>query len=225
MMTQRYVTLTEYNWIMRRREEEEAKRREEEASLAQNKKGAKKVDKKPTKGEERKDAPPASDPNEDANIPLSDPIAEPESVPIEKTEKNVILRGTATSDFTRYEVENKSIYFKPTLMYTTRTHQLKVRNTSLIALKYNCRIVSAESGVIDPGFFYVNPKAGVVAPNCDEVFTIKFSPTEVLGSNEIPIWISSSLRWMQKQSGPYVTLNSLPINTEKRNPTSTPNTA
>lgn len=39
MATTRYVTLTEYNWIMKRREEEEAKRLAEEAA---NKKGAKK---------------------------------------------------------------------------------------------------------------------------------------------------------------------------------------
>ena len=69
-------------------------------------------------------------------------------------------------------------------MYTTRNHQIKLRNTSLIALKYNCKIVSADTGAIDPGYFYVNPKIGTISSNCDEVFMLKFSPTEVLGSNE-----------------------------------------
>lgn len=69
-------------------------------------------------------------------------------------------------------------------MYTTRIHQLKLRNSSLISLSYTCKIVSAETGVIDPGYFYIFPKSGTVAPNCDEQFTIKFSPTEVEHSNE-----------------------------------------
>lgn len=39
MAATKYVTLTEYNWIMKRREEEEVRRLAEEAA---NKKGAKK---------------------------------------------------------------------------------------------------------------------------------------------------------------------------------------
>ena len=44
--------------------------------------------------------------------------------------------------------------------------------------------MSADTGAIDPGYFYVNPKIGTISSNCDEVFLLKFSPTEVLGSNE-----------------------------------------
>lgn len=108
MSTQRYVTATEYNWLMRRREEEEARRREEEAAAAQaNKKGAKKQDKKAGKVEEKKDQPPPIDPNEEANVPISDPIPEPEHVVIEKSEKAVTLKVTATADFAKYEVETR----------------------------------------------------------------------------------------------------------------------
>ena len=125
MSTQRYVTSTEYNWIIRRREEDEARRREEEAAVANNnKKGAKKVDKKvagKVVQEEGKN-PPASDPNEEANIPISDPIPEPDHSVMDKSEKAVTLKATATSDFTKYEVESRQVYFKPTLMYTTRIH-------------------------------------------------------------------------------------------------------
>lgn len=67
MSTTKYVTLTEYNWIMKRREEEEAKRLAEEAAA---KKGGKKDTKKATKAEQVQ--PPIPDPNEEANIPLSE---------------------------------------------------------------------------------------------------------------------------------------------------------
>lgn len=33
--------------------------------------------------------------------------------------------------------------------------------------------------IVDPGYFYISPKAGSLAPNCDENFSVKFTPTEV----------------------------------------------
>ena len=109
MSTQRYVTSTEYNWIIRRREEEEARRREEEAAVANsNKKGAKKQDKKAGKVvQEENKMPPASDPNEEANIPISDPIVEPDHSVLDKGDKAVTLKATATADFCKYEVESR----------------------------------------------------------------------------------------------------------------------
>ena len=66
-------------------------------------------------------------------------------------------------------------------MYTTRVHNFSVKNTSLIAIKYSCKIVKAtdEGEMVDPGYFYIAPKVGTLSPNCDENFTVKFSPTEV----------------------------------------------
>lgn len=94
------------------------------------------------------------------------------------------LKVNAIADFSKYEVDSRSVNFKETLMYTTRVHQLKLKNTCLIAFNYTCKIVSAETGAVDPGYFYVYPKAGKIASNSDEVFTIKFSPTEVDETNE-----------------------------------------
>ena len=47
-------------------------------------------------------------------------------------------------------------------------------------MKYSCKIikVSEEGEIVDPGYFYIAPKTGSLAPNCDENFTVKFSPTE-----------------------------------------------
>lgn len=71
-------------------------------------------------------------------------------------------------------------------MYESRTHSFSVKNTSLINIKYNCKIIKYEDNkpVVDPGYFYVTPKTGNLAPNCDENFTVKFTPTEVINENE-----------------------------------------
>ena len=38
--------------------------------------------------------------------------------------------------------------------------------------------------MVDPGYFYITPKEGSLSPNCDESFTVRFSPTEVQLNNE-----------------------------------------
>jgi len=183
MVTVRFVTKTEYDWVTKRLEEEAARRKEEEE--LSKKKGAKKeVKKAGKKGEkEPEDVMPPIDPNEEADMRLSEPVPEPEFQPVEKTEKNLILKANGVSDFVKYDCEVREIYFAPTLMFTSRVYTFNLKNTSLIQMKYVCKIVSAETGVYDSGYFSVNPKAGTVNPDCDEPITIKFSPKEVEKSN------------------------------------------
>lgn len=65
------------------------------------------------------------------------------------------------------------------MMYTSRVHKFTVKNTSTIKLNYNCKIVSARTGKVDAGFFTVSPHSGTIMPDCDETFTLRFSPTEL----------------------------------------------
>lgn len=73
---------------------------------------------------------PEIDPNEDADIPYEDPIPEPENTIIEKTERNVNLKSSATVDYAKYECDTREVWFKPTLMYTSRVHKFNIKNTS-----------------------------------------------------------------------------------------------
>ena len=50
-------------------------------------------------------------------------------------------------------------------------------------MKYHCKLVSTESGTFDPGFFTISPKVGTLSAGVDEVFTVKFNPTEVEETN------------------------------------------
>ena len=93
-------------------------------------------------------------------------------------------------DYAKYEISDKVVDFLPTMMYTGRVHKVSVKNISTIKMNYNCKIVSSDSGKIDSGFFTVSPHSGTINPNCDEVFTIRFSPTEVEETNERLLVIS-----------------------------------
>lgn len=70
------------------------------------------------------------------------------------------------------------------MMYTSRMHKFTIKNTSAIKLNYRCKIASPLTAKIDAGFFSVSPHAGTVQPNCDETFTVRFSPTEVEENND-----------------------------------------
>jgi hypothetical protein len=62
---------------------------------------------------------------------------------VEKTEKNLSLKASAVSDYAKYEIQSRKIDFLPTMMYTSRVHKFSIKNTSIIKLSYNCKIVSA----------------------------------------------------------------------------------
>jgi len=78
----------------------------------------------------------------------------------------------------KYECVTKNIDFKPTLMYASRTFKFAVKNTSLITLNYNFKIVNSETGIMDAGAYTIVPKKGSITPGCDDHFVVKFSPTE-----------------------------------------------
>jgi len=205
MTNVRYVTKTEYDWHMKKMEEERKRKEEEEEKAAKGSKKGSKKDSKSTKKTDKKDDKkgkdkgtidtepddqPPIDPNEEADIQLVEPIPEPQFDYIDKAERNVNLKAKAVADYVRYESELKEIYFKPTLMYTSRVYSFKLKNVSHIEMKYKCKIVSAETGAYDNGYYTVTPKNGVVAPGVDEVITIKFSPKEIEDTNQRLLVIS-----------------------------------
>ena len=72
--------------------------------------------------------------------------------------------------------------FRNTMMFTCRSYNLKLRNTSTVMMHYECELLKGDrkgEGEWDPGYFSVSNKTGNVQPDCDEEFTIRFQPTEV----------------------------------------------
>ena len=106
-------------------------------------------------------------------------IAEPELTKVEGNDKNIALKASCVIDHANYTCEVKQVDFKPTLMYASKSYKFSIKNTSLISLDYNFKIVNANTAVLDAGPYTIIPKKGNIAPDCDENFIIKFSPLEV----------------------------------------------
>lgn len=178
MKTVRMVRPSEYRNIMRQREEEERRRREEAeaAALAAQKKKA------PKAAPKKEEAPVEDEPVDESEEPteeLIETVPEPEHAKVEGSEKPVSLKTSLVCDFAKYECSVQNIEFKPTLMYASRTFKFTIKNTSLIDLQFNFRIVNAQTGILDAGPYTVVPKKGSIAPGCDDNFLVKFSPMEV----------------------------------------------
>jgi len=117
--------------------------------------------------------------SEDLTMELIETIPEIEYAKVDGTEKNVPLKTTLLCDNVKYDCQVKNIDFKPTLMYASRSYRFTIKNTSLITLNYNFKIVNSESGILDAGPYSIIPKKGSIAAGCDDNFIVKFSPVEI----------------------------------------------
>ena len=184
MKVVRMVRPSEHRKILKQREDEEKKRKEEAeaAALAVAAKGSKapaKAPAKPAAKEEPKVEEIVIDMSEEPSIELVDTIPEPDYTKVDGSDKNVPLKTTLVCDLAKYECQTKTIEFKPTLMYASRSYKFAIKNTSLITMNYNFKIVNSETGVLDAGPYTVIPKKGTIAAGCDDTFIVKFSPIEV----------------------------------------------
>ena len=59
-------------------------------------------------------------------------------------------------------------------MYAQRTYKFTVKNTSLITLNYNWKIVNSDTGILDAGAYTIVPKKGSISAGCDDTFVLKF---------------------------------------------------
>ncbi len=94
---------------------------------------------------------------------------------------------SATCDLVKYECDTQVVSFHPTMMFTTRTHEFKVKNSSTVTMDYDNQLVAYKDRLQEqawnPGYYSISPKKGAIKPGCDELFTLKFQPTEVELSN------------------------------------------
>ena len=175
MKTMRMVRPSEYKKIMKAKEDEERKRKEEAeaaALIAQKKKP-------PAKKKEADEPEIEIDETEESTVELIQTITEVEHEIIEGSEKHIPLKTSLVADYARYECQVSNIEFKPTLMYASRTFKFTVKNTSLINISFNFKIVNSQTGVLDAGPYSIIPKKGTIAPGCDDNFVVKFSPMEI----------------------------------------------
>lgn len=142
MKTLKMVRPSEQKKILRDREIAEHKRKEEAeaAAFAANaKKGAKPPAKAPAQVLEEI----VIDMSEEATVQLVDVIPEPDHEVVADTSKSQHLKTSCIIDRATYECAMKQMDFKPTLIYATRTMKFTIKNTSLINLDFNFKIVNS----------------------------------------------------------------------------------
>lgn len=64
-------------------------------------------------------------------------------------------------------------------MYGSRAFKFTIKNTSLISLNYNFKIVNSSTGILDAGPYSIIPKKGSIAAGFDDNFIVNFNPDEV----------------------------------------------
>ena len=187
---------------MQQRELEEKKRKEEAeaAALAAQKKGGKPPPKKKDDGPVVEEI--QIDMSEEPNVELIETISEPEHEKVEGQDRTVPLKTTLVADLAKYECAIKEIDFKSTMMYASRTFKFSVKNTSLVDIHYNWKIVNAETGILDAGPYTIIPKKGSIAAGCDDSFVVKFSPMEV--EDDFERILSANIQNLSPESEPLI---------------------
>ena len=137
-------------------------------------------------------------------IPAKKKVIETEPEPphsdVENSTREVELIVSAIADFAKYECPIREVNFRDTLMYQTRVYSFPVRNTGLIMLSYHWTIVDCDGSPITPHSsqlhldsegsvvseggetvpFSISPMSGQIGVGEEAVFTMRFSPLDVV---------------------------------------------
>ena len=125
---------------------------------------------------------------------------EPPHSEVENSGRDVELIVSAIADFAKYECPIREVNFKDTLMYQTRVYSFPVRNTGLIVLSYQWEVVYGDGSPLTPHSsnlhlddrgsvvseggemvpFSISPVSGQIAVGEEAVFTVRFSPLDVI---------------------------------------------
>lgn len=165
------ITKTEDDWIKKVNEIEEQYRKTE-AELASK---GKKIPKRPDNYLPLK---PTISPDEKKEIEYEEPIPEPSFDVLPGGEKKIEMQVFAKLDAARYSLDVKNINFAPTMMYSIRTYDFKMKNESICAMHYKWEFIDRNDS-FDSGFYKITPTTGTIKPESEEVFQVKFAPTEV----------------------------------------------
>jgi len=121
---------------------------------------------------------------------------------VEGSEKTTVLKASCVIDYASYDCTVAKVDFKPTLMYASRSYKFTIKNTSLINLDFNFKIVNSSTGILDAGPYCIIPKQGTIAPGCDDNFIVKYSPVEVEADNTRIL--SANIRHLAPETEPLI---------------------
>ena len=137
-------------------------------------------------------------------IPAKKKVIETEPEPphseVENSSREVELLVSGIADFAKYECSIQDVNFRDTLMYQTRVYSFPIRNTGAIVLSYQWSIVDGEGSPFTPHTsqlhldeegsvvseggetvpFSISPVSGQISVGEEAMFTMRFSPLDVV---------------------------------------------
>ena len=107
---------------------------------------------------------------------------EPAHSVIDDSHRDLEVLVSAMADFTKYECSIKEVRFKDTLMYQTKAFRFPLTNTGAIPLSYKWVCDDSEH---ENMLFSIEPCIGVIQPNTETTFDVKFSPLDVVNTQSM----------------------------------------
>lgn len=155
--------------------------------------------------------PPPPPPEEDEIVRVTEIQPEPSYSVQPGKFKDLQLKIAVVSDFVKYTLDTELIDFAPTMMYQTRTYEVKMSNPSTIRLNYHWRVAEfvamrTNYASIRPAPFKVEPASGVIEAGQATTFKVKFQPEEV---DEFVAKLKCEIPFLHTSQPPVINVNAI----------------
>ena len=163
-------------------------------------------------GRQQPPEPPAPpDPDPDELVRVTEVQPEPAYTVQAGKFKDLQLKISVINDFVKYALETNSIDFSPTMMYQTRTYEVKMSNPSTIRFDYQWRVSEFQSmrtnyAASRPIPFTVQPMSGVIEAGQTTTFKVKFMPEEV---DEFVAQLKCEIPFLHSSQPPIINVNAI----------------
>lgn len=123
--------------------------------------------------------------------------------------KDLLMKINAIADYVKYQIDTTEIAFTPTMMYQTRTSDVKVTNPSSIRFEYSWIVTNFKclrANYVPPTTptFSVQPSSGYIEPNQHVIFKVKFHPEEV---DDFTADLKMDIPFLTQQEPPKIALS------------------
>ncbi|OHT07947.1 hypothetical protein TRFO_05070 [Tritrichomonas foetus] len=124
------------------------------------------------------------DSNGDELVRVTEVKPEPAYTIIPGKGKELPMKVTVVADVIKYSIDTTEIAFSPTMMYQSRTSEVKLTNCCQIRFEYNWHVTKFVSlrtnySMSRPAPFFVMPSSGFVEPGQTKIIKVCFHPEEV----------------------------------------------
>ena len=114
---------------------------------------------------------------------------EPAHSVVDESHRDLEVLISAVADFAKFMCPVKEIRFKDTLMYQSKVFSFSVTNNGVIPVTYEWVMIDGDlkwEMIQDEGMpFSIEPSTGIIQPDTETTFTVKFAPLDVFNMQSI----------------------------------------